>query len=120
MSDKVVINLATGMEDAERVMIAFLVGHAATAKGKQVAMFLTKDAVHLAVPGHAQGEACEGCPPLERLFQQFEDGGGELWLCPICVNARGLNDAEKVGIAKIMGATPMWQWAGDDTTVFSY
>ena len=52
MSDKVVINLATGMEDAERVMIAFLVAGAATAKGKQVAMFLTKDAV-----------AADGDPP---------------------------------------------------------
>jgi predicted peroxiredoxin len=50
-NQKVLVNLATGLEDAERVMIAFLVGHAATQKGKQVAMFLTKDAVHLAVPG---------------------------------------------------------------------
>ena len=23
--------------------------------------------------------------------------GGELWLCPICLNARGLADEEKVG-----------------------
>jgi hypothetical protein len=34
-SEKVLINLATGLEDGERVMIAFLVGHAATQKGKQ-------------------------------------------------------------------------------------
>ena len=57
---------------------------------------------------------------LERLFQQFTDGGGELWLCPICLNARGLADDEKVGNVKVAGATPMWEWAGDDTTVFSY
>jgi hypothetical protein len=62
--------------------------------------------------------ACPG--RLERLFQQFADGGGELWLCPICLNARKLADAEKVGNAKVAGATPMWEWAGDDTTVFSY
>ena len=36
MSTKVVVNLATGMEDPERVMIAFLVGQAAAAKGKPV------------------------------------------------------------------------------------
>ena len=47
MSSKVVVNLATGMEDAERVMIAFLVGTAAVDKGKQVAMFLTKEAVRV-------------------------------------------------------------------------
>ena len=33
MSDKVVVNLATGLEDAERVMIAFLVAGAALDKG---------------------------------------------------------------------------------------
>ena len=33
---KVVINLATGLEDTERVMIAFLVGGAALEQGKSV------------------------------------------------------------------------------------
>ena len=63
---------------------------------------------------------CKGCPPLERLWEQFVEGGGELWLCPICLNARGLNDVEKVANTKVVGATPMWEWAGHDTTVFSY
>jgi len=121
MSDKVVINLATGMEDPERVMVAFLVGQAATTKGKQVAMFLTKDAVHVAVPGHAQGSACEGCPPLERLFEQYAEGGGELLVCPICVTSRGLDDVEFVPNARIAGATPLWEWIGDEpATIFSY
>ena len=120
MAGKVLVNLATGMEDPERVTVAFLVATAALEQGKQVVIWTTKDAVRLGLPGEAKGEACDGCPPLERLFQQFEDGGGELWLCPICVNARGLADAEKVANASIVGATPMWQWAGDDTTVFSY
>lgn len=122
MAAKVVINLATGIEeDAERVMIAFLVGVAALEQGKQVAMFLTKDAVRVAMPGEAQGEACEGCPPLERLFQQYADGGGELLACPICVKARGLDGAPLVANARIAGATPLWEWIGEDAaTVFSY
>jgi predicted peroxiredoxin len=120
MVGKVLVNLTTGMEDPEKVTLAFLVATAALEQGKTVVIWTTKEAVRLGLPGEAKGEACDGCPPLERLFQQFEDGGGELWLCPICVNARGLNDAEKVAIAKIAGATPMWEWAGDDTTVFSY
>ena len=117
---KVVINLATGIEDAERVLVAFLVGGAALEQGKQVAMFLTKDAVRLGLPGQAEGVACEGCPPLERLFEQFADGGGELLVCPICLNSRGLEGTELVPNARVAGATPMWEWAGDDATVFSY
>jgi predicted peroxiredoxin len=121
MADKVLINLATGLEDPERVTIAFLVAGAALDGGREVAMFLTKDAVHLAVPGHAEGVACEGCPPLERLFGQFGDGGGELLVCPICANARKLDAESFVDHARVAGATPMWEWLGDGPrTVFSY
>lgn len=83
-------------------------------------IWATKEAVRLGLPGEAAGVACKGCPPLERLFEQFADGGGELWLCPICVDARDLGDAEKVMNAKIAGATAVWEWAGNDATVFSY
>ena len=118
---KVMINLATGLEDAERVTVAFLVGGAAVEQGKQVAMFLTKEAVRLGLPGHADAVACEGCPPLARLFQQYADGGGELLVCPICFNARKLDEGALVGNARLAGATPLWEWVGaDDATVFSY
>jgi predicted peroxiredoxin len=121
MSNKVVINLATGLEDAERVTVAFLVGGAAVERGKQVTMFLTKEAVRLAVPGHAEAVACEGCPPLAQLFQQYRDAGGNLLVCPICFNARKLDDGDLVASARLGGATPLWEWIGeDDATVFSY
>ena len=120
-ADKVVINLATGLEDAERVTVAFLVGGAAAERGKQVTMFLTKEAVRLAVPGHAVAVACDGCPPLAKLFQQYADGGGYLLVCPICLSARKLDQAKLVPNAQIGGATPLWEWIGDDNaTVFSY
>ena len=119
MAGKVLVNLATGLEDAERVTVAFLVATAALDQGNDVVVWTTKDAVRLGLPGEAKGEACDGCPPLERLFQQFADGGGELWLCPICLNARGLADAEKVGNAKVAGATPTLEWVGAGATVFS-
>ena len=45
MPNKVLINLATGLEDSERVTVAFLVAGAALERGREVAMFLTKEAV---------------------------------------------------------------------------
>ena len=120
MANKVVINLATGLEDAERVTVAFLVGGAALGQGKQVAMFLTKEAVRLGVPGYAEGVACDGCPPLGR-FEQYVGGGGELLICPICFNARKLEEAQLMDYARLAGATPLWEWIDpDDVTVFSY
>jgi predicted peroxiredoxin len=118
---KVVINLATGLEDSERVMIAFLVGGAAAESGKTVAMFLTKEAVRLAVPGFADAVACEGCPPLSRLFEPIAENGGELLVCPICATARKLDEGNLAGNARLAGATPLWEWIGDEpATVFSY
>ena len=110
---KVVINLATGLEDAERVTVAFLVGGAAVEQGKH--------AVRLALPGYAEAVGCDGCPPLSRLLEQYADGGGELLVCPVCFSARQLDEAQLTGNARLAGATPMWQWiGGDEATVFSY
>jgi predicted peroxiredoxin len=115
------VNLATGLEDPERVTVAFLVGGAGVQRGKAVAMFLTKEAVRLALPGHAHAVACDGCPPLARLFEQYADGGGELLVCPICFQARQLDPDTLVPNATLAGATPMIEWIGDDdATIFSY
>jgi predicted peroxiredoxin len=118
---KVVINLATGLDDGERVTVAFLIGGAALEQGKQVTMFLTKEAVRLALPGYAEAIACDGCPPIPRLLEQFTDGGGQLLVCPVCFNARKLHESELVANARIGGATPLWEWIGDEhATVFSF
>jgi predicted peroxiredoxin len=117
---KVVVNLSTGLEDPERVTVAFLVGGAALQHGKQAAMFLTKEAVRLGVPGVAEAVACEGCPPLSRLFEQFTEGGGELLLCPYCFDARKLDKETIVANARVAGASPLFEWIGEGATVFSY
>src|SRR5262245_17119396 len=105
--DKVLINLATGMEDPERVLVAFLVATAAQVQGKEVVIWTTKDAVRLGLPGVLTGVPCKDCPALDALLSQFLDAGGEVWLCPICVKARDLDDVEKLPTAKIVGATPL-------------
>jgi hypothetical protein len=54
---KVVVNLASGLEDPERAIVAFLIAGDALDQGKQVAMFLTKEAVRLATPRVVVGVA---------------------------------------------------------------
>ncbi len=121
MAGKVLINLATGLEDPERVTVAFLVAGAAAQRGDTAAIWLTKEAVRLALPGHAEAVACDGCPPLARLFTQFAQAGGELLVCPICWNARKLDEANLAPNARLAGATPMLDWIGEDhAAIFSY
>ncbi len=117
---KVVINLTTGHEDADKVTVAFLVATAALTKGKRVAMFLTKEAVRLGLPGYADAIESAGAPPVQRLFEQYREGGGELLVCPICFQARALDEEALVSNARLAGATPLWEWIGEGATVFSY
>jgi predicted peroxiredoxin len=119
-NDKVVINLTTGHEDADKVTVAFLVGTAAQTAGKDVIMFLTKEAVRLGLPGYAEAIESAGSPTVEKLFAQFADAGGQLFVCPICFQARKLDESSLVANAKLAGATPLWEWIGDHATVFSY
>ena len=117
---KVVVTLNTGHEDAETVVVAFLVATAALSAGKQVVMFLTKEAVRLGLPGFADAIAAAEAPPVSRLFQQYAEGGGELYVCPICFSARKLDEGALVDNAKLAGATPLLEFVGEGATVFSY
>jgi hypothetical protein len=55
------------------------------------------------------------------LVEQFADGGGELLVCPICFEARKLDETGLVANARLAGATPLWDWIGDEpASVFSY
>jgi predicted peroxiredoxin len=83
MDNKAVISLTTGLEDAERVTVAFLVAVGAAEQGRPTLIFLTKEAVRLAIPGFATAVACEGCPPLQDLLARYENAGGRYLVCPI-------------------------------------
>jgi len=121
MSNKAVVSLATGLEDSERVTVALLVAVGAAEQGRPTMMFLTKEAVRLAMPGVAVGTACEGCPPLPELLDRYERAGGRFLVCPICVHAKKLDSGQLIAGAEMGGTVPLWQWIGDEAaTTFSY
>ena len=121
MAGKAVISLTTGLEDPERVTVAFLVAVGAAEAGRSTLMFLTKEAVRLALDGVAVGTACDGCPPLPDLMKRYEAAGGRYYVCPVCFNAKKLDEGRLIPSAEIQGTVPMWQWIGDEpATTFSY
>ena len=121
MSNKAAISLTAGLEDAERVTVALLVAVGAAEAGRPTLMFLTKEAVRLAVDGTAVGVACDGCPPIPDLMKRYEAAGGAYYVCPICFNAKQLDKDRLIAGAEIQGTAPMWSWIGDEAaTTFSY
>ncbi len=121
MSNKAVISLSTGLDDSEKVTVAFLVAVGAAEKGRPTLMFLAKEAVRLAIPGFGHAVACDGCPSLSDLIDRYDKAGGRFMVCPICFDARKLDKGDLLGNAEIGGTVPMWDWIGDEAaTTFSY
>jgi predicted peroxiredoxin len=121
VNTKSVISLCTGLEDTEKVTIAFLVAVGSAEGGRPTLMFLTKEAVRLVVGDVARGVACDGCPPLEDLVRRYAEAGGRYLVCPICFDAKHLSKEDLVGNATLGGTVPMWEWIGDEpANTFSY
>ena len=120
MSNKAAISLTTGLEDAEKVTVAMLVAVGAAESGRPTIMFLTKEAVRLALEGTAIGTACDGCPSLPDLMKRYDAAGGQLLVCPVCFNSKKLDEAGLISNAKLGGSVQLWEWIGDGATTFSY
>jgi predicted peroxiredoxin len=120
VANKAAISLTTGLEDAEKVTVALLVAVGAAESGRPTVMFLTKEAVRLALAGIAVGTACEGCPSIPDLVARYTAAGGRLLVCPICFNAKQLDATALVANAELGGSVQLWEWIGDGATTFSY
>jgi predicted peroxiredoxin len=121
MTGKAVISLTTGLEDPEKVTVAFLVAVGAAESGRPTLMFQAKEAVRLALEGVAIGVACDGCPPLRDLLARYQQAGGQYMVCPVCFNAKQLDKGGLLPNAELAGSVQLWEWIGDEqATTFSY
>ncbi len=121
MAGKAVISLTTGLEDPEKLTVAFLVAVGAAEAGRPTLMFQAKEAVRLSLEGVAVGVACADCPCLPDLLARYERAGGRFMVCPICFNAKQLDKSNLLPNAELAGTVQLWEWIGDDAaTTFSY
>ena len=61
MAGRVIVGCSSGEDNPDAVAVAYLTAGAALDQGKEVAMFLTKDAIHLGAPGVAAAPASPHC-----------------------------------------------------------
>jgi predicted peroxiredoxin len=80
-------------------------------------MFLTAEAVRLALHGGARAVACDGCPSLESLVERYAAAGGRYLVCPICFHARHLDADALIEQEDLGGTVPLWEWIGEDPAV---
>ena len=119
-ADRVVIGLTHGLDDAESVLISYLMGVEGLRKGKQVLLWLTKDGVHVATEGYAARVVVTDAPRVADLHEEYIRSGGRFYACPVCVTSRGLQEAIWVEGAEVKGAPSVYEFAGDGALTFNY
>ena len=104
MTRSLVVKCTTGTdENVERASQAFTVAVTAATAGAPVSLWLTGDAVWLAVPGRAEEVVLEGGAPFADLRDAVLSLG-VLTVCTQCAMRRNLEQADLIEGVRIAGA----------------
>lgn len=120
MSDKFCVSITNAKNDTDRATVGFVVANAAVGSGQETVVFLSTDAVHLAVEGYADDIHEEGFAPLKELITNFTEAGGTLYVCSPCFKKRGLDEAALVPGSQIAGGAMLIEFLAGGTPCISY
>jgi predicted peroxiredoxin len=120
VDDKVVLGLTHADDDAESVLICYLLGVEALRAGKQALMWLTKDGVKVATDGFAATVNVPNAPAIADLHTEYVEKGGRFYACPVCVKTRGMEDAVWTKGAEVKGAPSVYEFTEGGALIFNY
>ncbi len=103
-SKRLVIKLATGIDDAERVAQAFSVASTALAAGVEVSFWLAGEAAWLALPGKADEFTLAHSASLPDLLNALINDA-HVTLCSQCAVRRNIKDGDQISGITIAGST---------------
>ena len=118
--DKVVIGLTHADDDAESVLICYLLGVEALRAGKQALIWLTKDGIKVATDGFAATVNVPNAPVIAELHTEYVEKGGRFFACPVCVKTRGMEDAAWTRGAEVKGAPSVYEFTEGGALIFNY
>lgn len=114
-STHLVIKLATGVEDAERVAQALSVASTALAAGINVSFWLAGEAAWLALPGKAEEFSLPNSAPLHALLHTLISDAS-VTLCSQCAVRRNIQDGDQIPGIRIAGSTTFVEEITNEST----
>ena len=112
MPRRLVVKVTCGAEAAERCNQALTVAAAALAGGAEVSVWLTGEAVWLAVPGRVDLDLPHATPVADLVDAVL--AGGSLTVCSQCAARRELTESDLLPGAVIAGAASFVALALED------
>lgn len=110
-----VIKLATGVEDPERVAQAFSVASTAVAAGIDVSFWLAGEAAWLALPGRAEEFSLPHSAPLDEMLANLISDA-TVTLCTQCAVRRDIADGDQISGIRIAGSTTFVEEITNEST----
>jgi predicted peroxiredoxin len=120
MAGKFCVSLTHATEDPDRATVAFVVANAAVGSEQETVVFLSTEAVRLAVQGAADDVAEPGFAPLRELMANFANAGGTIYVCSPCFKRRNLDETKLVAGAKIVGGAKLVEFLAGGAPCISY
>jgi predicted peroxiredoxin len=120
MAGKFCVSLTCAKEDTDRATVAFVVANAALGSGQETLVFLSTEAVRLAVQGYSDDIHEEGFAPLKQLLENFLAAGGNVFVCAPCFKKRGLDENAVVSGARIVGGAKLVEFLAGGAPCISY
>ena len=120
MPGKFCVSLSFAKNDADKATVAFVVANAAVASSQETVVFLSTEAVRLAVKGYADDIHEEGFAPLKELMTNFANAGGKMYVCSPCFKKRGLDETKLVPGAVIVGGAKLVEFLAQGAPCVSY
>jgi uncharacterized protein len=120
MAGKLCVSITHAKNDADKATVGFVVANAAVASAQDTLVFLSTEAVRLAVKGYADDIHEEGFAPIRELLANFVKGGGKIFVCSPCFKKRGLDEKALIDGATIVGGAKLVEFLSTAAACISY
>ncbi len=120
MAGKICVSITHAKNDPDKATVGFVVANASVASAQETVVFLSTEAVRIAVKGYAEEIHEEGFAPLKDLVANFAKAGGTLYVCSPCLKKRGLDDKPLVDGAMVVGGAKVVEFLASGAACISY
>ena len=117
---KFCVSLTSAKDNCDKATLAFVVANAAVASGQETLVFLSTEAVRLAVKGYAEDIHEEGFAPLKQLMDNYLAAGGMLYVCSPCIKKRGFDESHMITGAQVVGGAKLVEFLSQGAASISY
>jgi predicted peroxiredoxin len=106
--------------EPQNLFPTFIMGSAAATLGDEVVLFFTPSAAPALVRGHLETMQAKGMPPMADLVADFQELGGKILVCDLCLEARDLAAADLREGAELVGVTSFLAGTRDASRTFCF